>query len=114
MAKKRRKGLVYNNGVFAGRLEETTDGFKFTYATEYLAGSEAQSISLTLPKRTEPYFSRYLFAFFYGLLAEGTARQLQCRHLKIDENDYFGLLLKTAHSETIGSVTVVEADEVNT
>lgn len=106
-----RKGLVYNHGVLAGTLEETPDGFVFTYANEYLVAPDAQSISLTLPKRAEPYISKHLFAFFYGLLAEGTTRQLQCQHLKIDENDYFGLLLKTAHSDTIGSVTIVEVNE---
>ena len=106
-----RKGLVYNLDKVAGVIEETTEGFKFTYTTEYLADSTAQSVSLTLPMRAEPYVSKHLFPFFYGLLAEGTTRQLQCRRLQIDETDYFGLLLKTAHTDTIGSVTVVQINE---
>jgi hypothetical protein len=31
----------------------------------------------------------------------------QCRIHKIDENDHFGLLLKTANEETIGAIRVV-------
>jgi serine/threonine-protein kinase HipA len=40
------------------------------------------------------------------MLSEGVNRQLQCRTLKIDENDDFGLLLATAQFDTIGAVTV--------
>jgi HipA-like protein len=40
------------------------------------------------------------------MLSEGANKKLQCRQLKIDENDYFGLLLATATHDTIGAVTV--------
>lgn len=103
-----RKGLVYNHGRFAGVIEEHSDGsFFFTYDAEYVSDSATFAISLTLPKTSTPYHSNVLFPFFYGLLAEGTTRSLQCRLLRIDENDFFGLLLATA-GDTVGSVTVVE------
>jgi HipA-like protein len=106
-----RKGNVYCGGRIAGCVEETTDGYRFTYDAAYLASSGARSISLTIPKRPEPYTSRVLFPFFFGLLAEGILKETQCRKLKLDENDHFGRLLKTAHSDTVGAITVVEEPE---
>ena len=40
------------------------------------------------------------------MLSEGVNRQLQCRLLKIDEQDHFGLLSATAQYDTIGAITV--------
>jgi serine/threonine-protein kinase HipA len=45
------------------------------------------------------------------MLSEGVNRQLQSRYLKIDEKDYFGLLLATATTDTIGAITVSEIKE---
>ena len=42
------------------------------------------------------------------MLSEGANKAIQSRILKIDGNDYFTLLLKTAHTDTIGAVTVKE------
>jgi len=106
-----RKGKVYYGGTFAGRLEETADGYRFAYDGVYISSSRARPISLTLPKRPEPYLSKALFPFFFGLLAEGILKETQCRKLKLDENDHFGRLLKTAHSDTVGAVTVEEEPE---
>jgi len=47
-----------------------------------------------------------LFSFFSGLLSEGINKDIQCRLLKIDENDDFTRLLKTAGEDTIGAITV--------
>ena len=107
----RRRGKVYCGGRLAGRIEEGADGYRFTYDAEYLASSGTQPISLTLPKRAEPYTSKVLFPFFFGLLAEGILKATQCWKLKLDEHDHFGRLLKTAHSDTVGTVTVVEEPE---
>ncbi len=106
-----RSGKVFSGGHFAGRIEELSDGYRFAYDAEYLASPETHAISLTLPKRSEPFTSAVLFPFFFGLLAEGILKDTQCRKLKLDENDHFGRLLKTAHSDTIGDVTVVEETE---
>ena len=101
-----RSGKVYCRGVLAGRIEEVPDGYRFTYDAKYLASPETQSISLTLPKRPEPFTSAVLFPFFFGLLAEGILKDTQCRKLKLDASDHFGRLLHTAHSDTIGTVTI--------
>ena len=106
-----RSGKVFCGGHLAGRIEELPDGHRFTYDAEYLASPETHAISLTLPMRSEPFTSAVLFPFFFGLLAEGILKDTQCRKLKLDENDHFGRLLKTAHSDTIGDVTVVEETE---
>ncbi len=106
-----RSGKVYCGGVLAGHIEELPDGYRFTYDAAYLTSPKTHSISLTLPKRAEPFTSEVLFPFFFGLLAEGILKDTQCRKLKLDENDHFGRLLKTAGSDTIGNVTVMEEVE---
>lgn len=107
-----RRAHVYNHGQLAGTLEELDDGsFCFHYDAAYLRAPAATAVSLTLPLQNAPFVCDHLFAFFYGLLAEGSTRQLQCRLLHIDENDAFGLLLATGR-DTIGSVSVEPADEV--
>lgn len=106
-----RKGEVRVNGIPAGVLEKTKTGFRFQYGRDYVQQNTLPSISLTLPKQAEPYESAVLFPFFAGLLTEGAAMQLQCRMLKLDENDLFGRLLKTAQDDVIGNVTVHEMAE---
>lgn len=102
-----RKAAIYNNGVLAGTLEKTDRRqYVFRYDDHYFSNSERMAISLSLPKTQQEYRSRFLFSFFYGLLSEGVNKQTQCRLLRIDENDHFSLLLATAQSDTIGSITV--------
>lgn len=107
----RRSGIVENHGRRAGVLEELEDGsYRFTYDPEYLLDTGTHGVSVSLPKRREPFTAPALFPFFAGLLAEGSTRELQSRVLKIDEADDFGLLLATA-ADTIGSVTVRRGGE---
>lgn len=96
---------VLHNGARAGVLRQTAAGYSFRYDADYL-GSAQPAISLTLPKQAAPFISGALFAFFYGLLAEGTAKETQCRLLHLHEQDHFARLLLTAQAETIGAVTV--------
>ena len=103
-----RRGKVYYRDHLAGRLEETVNGYRFTYDPTYLADPTQPAISLTLQKQKESFESPVLFPFFYGLLAEGVQKEIQCRFLKIDEADDFGRLLRTAGQDTIGAVTVHE------
>lgn len=100
-----RCAIVRNHGRVAGRLEELSECFRFTYATEYLARPDATALSLTMPLRAEPHESPKLFPFFYGLLSEGSTRELQAKLHRIDESDDFGLLIATG-GDTIGAVTV--------
>lgn len=103
-----RRAKVYCRGTLAGLLERTADGYRFQYLPEYLHDPRAPAISLTLPKRPAPFESPVLFPYFFGLLAEGDAKTVQCRLLHIDEDDHFTRLLRTCTVETIGAVTVEE------
>ena len=101
------KGQVFNNLNYAGVLERDDQGtYIFTYDEKYIADPSNKSISLTLPKRRETYRSEYLFAFFMGLLSEGVNKDIQCRLLKIDEEDDFSRLLENAGDDTIGAITI--------
>lgn len=101
------KAAVYNNGMLAGYLEKAMDGrYIFTYEDKYFAEKENPPISLTLPKHSKHYESAHLFPFFSGLLSEGVNKEIQCRLLKIDEQDDFTRLLETAGEDTIGAITV--------
>jgi len=103
------KAAIYNKTVLAGYLEKTQEGeYLFQYEQTYLNNKETSAISLTLPKSKKIYRSKVLFSFFYGLLSEGVNKATQCRLLKIDEEDYFSLLVKTANNDTIGAITVRE------
>jgi serine/threonine-protein kinase HipA len=102
-----RKGLVYRNQEAVGELIEVQkNSYEFRYNDDWFNDSSKPVVSLTLPKTQQVYQSDVLFPFFFNLLSEGVNRQLQARQLKIDENDYFGLLLATAGVDTIGAVSV--------
>jgi len=103
-----RSAQVFYNNILAGKLVQGDNGFIFEYEDNYLKDSSLPAISLTLPKAERIYKSNFLFPFFYGLLSEGENKEIQCRMLSIDENDHFNLLLKTAHSNTIGGITIRE------
>lgn len=109
-----RRAQVFVKGRCAGMLEEIRDAgrtrYRFAYDPVYLADSHSASVSLTLPKRLEPYEADTVFPFFYGLLAEGAVRKLQCRVLRLDERDHLGRLLRTAATDCIGAVTVREVE----
>ena len=103
---------IYNNDVLAGHLEKRApDDYRFTYTEGYLADPSLPSISLSLPKTQAEHRSRRLFPFFSGLLAEGINKDIQCRLLKIDEEDDFTRLLRTAGEDSIGAITVKEIKE---
>ena len=98
-----RKAVVFFGDKKAGILEEDSYGYRFVYDEEYI--KESPSISLSLPKQKREYQSRFLFAFFLGLLPEGWYLDLVSKKLKIDKEDKFGLLLATC-KDTIGAVSI--------
>ena len=101
------KAGVFNNGILAGILEKQLNGtYSFEYDEVYLQNDQNPSISLTMPRSIKKYESEKLFAFFFGLLSEGVNKNIQCRLLKIDENDHFGRLLLTAQEDNIGAITL--------
>lgn len=104
------KGNVYRNDVLVGEIvKDQNEVYRFTYNSDYLNMNNAMSISVNFPLQSESFVSDRLFSFFFNMLAEGNVKEIQCRDLKIDPDDNFTRLLKTAHSNTIGSVIVREA-----
>ena len=102
-----RQAEVYYNKILAGLLTEKDNGeYIFRYDDKYFQDFSLPAISLTLPKTKLEYKSETLFSFFFNMLSEGANKAIQCQTLRIDEEDYFGLLLATAHTDTIGAVTV--------
>ncbi len=102
-----RKAAVYRNRELSGTLvEESSSSYIFRYDDDWFADAKKPAVSLTLPKSQQEYRSEILFPFFFNLLSEGVNRKMQCRQLKIDEDDHFGLLLATAQYDTIGAITV--------
>lgn len=99
-------GYVYFRDHFAGTLKKVDGRYFFEYDENYLSDTAMPPISVTLPKKVKRFESDLLFPFFYGLLAEGELKKLQCRLLKIDESDHFTRLLETAGEDTIGAITV--------
>ncbi len=101
------QAAVYRNKVFAGILiEASRQLYIFRYDDDYFADTSKPAISLTLPKTQQEYHSPYLFPFFFNMLSEGANRKLQSIHLRIDEEDHFGILLATAQVDTVGAITV--------
>ncbi len=102
-----RRAQVFSNGVLAGMLTETDSGkYIFCYDDSFLIDEKQTAISLSFPKSQREFTSETLFPFFFNMLSEGTNKAIQCQTLKIDENDAFGLLLATAHTDTIGAIIV--------
>lgn len=105
-----RKGRVLFKGVFAGIVEETAEGYLFTYDDSYLASSGACPISSTLPLTGQPIPSSTLHPFFDGLIPEGWLLSIVEKNWKISERDRMGLLL-TVCNDCIGAVSVEACDE---
>lgn len=102
-----RQAQVFSNGVLAGMLTETDSGkYIFCYDDSFLIDEKQTAISLSFPKSQREFSSETLFPFFFNMLSEGTNKAIQCKTLKIDEDDTFGLLLATAHTDTIGAIIV--------
>lgn len=98
---------VYRNGSLAGILtEENPRQYVFRYNENYFNDAGKPPVSLTLLKMQREYHSETLFPFFFNMLSEGVNRRLQCKRLRLDEDDSFGLLMATSQFDTVGAVTV--------
>jgi serine/threonine-protein kinase HipA len=102
-----RNAEVFYKNEIAGLLTQLDDAsFVFTYNDDWFHEANKPAISLTLSKTQQTYTSKYLFAFFYNMLPEGSNKQTVCFENRIDIKDHFGILLTTAKHDTIGAVTI--------
>jgi HipA-like protein len=106
-----RKAIVNIKGVSAGILAENEMGFEFKYDDVYFQNPSHRAVSVTMPKTQQTYINPSLFPVFYNMLPEGANKEMICRSLRIDENDFFGLLLATAQHDTIGTITITPINE---
>jgi len=107
-----RKVDILFKGEKAATLEQHDDGsFTFAYLESWLSDPTRPAISLTLPKNKSPFYSTYLFPFFYNMLPEGSNKQVACKLNKIDKDDHLGLLITIAKFDTIGAVTILKSEE---
>ena len=98
-----KKYLIKN--IYAGKLEETDEGYVFTYDEKYIEEHKNSPVSLTLPIRKEPYTSKVLFSFFDGLIPEGWLLDVVLHNWKLNIRDRFGILLVSC-KDPIGVVSV--------
>jgi serine/threonine-protein kinase HipA len=106
-----RLATVLFKGEEAGILTQYDDGsFSFRYNDNWIVDDGKAAISLSLPKSQQEYKAPYLFPFFFNMLPEGSNKQAVCRTMRIDENDYFGILLSTAKYDTIGAVRILKIE----
>ena len=103
-----RKARVFYKNELAGYISETQNGYTFEYDHEFF--KKNIPISISFQPREEPYYSKELFPFFKGLLPEGWYLNIVCATQKVDDKDFFGLLLASAGGDTIGAVTVTKAE----
>lgn len=107
-----RKAAILYKEEEAGVLSQHNDGsFTFQYNNTWLTNSSKPSISLTLPKSTQVFQAANLFPFFFNMLPEGSNKHIICKLNRIDETDYFGLLLAIAKYDSIGAVRVIKIED---
>jgi serine/threonine-protein kinase HipA len=106
-----RQAKILYKDLEAGILTQHDDGsFTFRYHDSWIVDSEKPSISLAFSKSKQEYTSNYLFPFFYNMLPEGFNKHVVCRLSRIEPDDYFGLLLVTAKTDSIGAIRVVKIE----
>ena len=106
-----RKAKIIYKDEDAGILTQHDDGsFTFSYNDAWMADNNKPDISLTLPKIGQEFHSKFLFSFFYNMLPEGSNKQVVCKLNRIDQTDYFGLLMTTAKYDSIGAVRVIKIE----
>ena len=104
-----RAAKILYKGEEAGIITQHDDAsFTFRYHDEWLADASKPGICITMPKTKQGYYSKYLFPYFFNIIPEGANRKAICTDLRMDEDDYFGILLVTGKHDTIGAVKVVK------
>lgn len=98
---------VYNNDIFAGRLVELArNKYSFRYDDEYYHDDNMPCVSVTIPKTKQEHISDAIFPFFTNMLPEGHNRKVVCRLFKVDETDFFGLLMAMRGADFIGAINL--------
>lgn len=105
-----RKARVYFDQKLCGYLEETDQGYRFTYTSAWFDDPSLPPVSLTMPKEKKVYESSVFFPFFDGLIPEGYLLEKVMDRWSIPFQDRFGLLLKSG-ADPIGAVSIEEEEK---
>ena len=104
-----RQAKILYKDLEAGILTQYDNGsFSFRYNESWMVDNNKPAISLTFTKSKQEYHSKFLFPIFYNLLPEGSNKQVVCKLNRIDQSDYFGLLMVIAKNDTIGAIRVIK------
>lgn len=98
-----RIGYIYFNNLFAGTLINSSEGYTFTYDSDYTINGTP--IGFNFPFSKLKYYSLDLFPFFENLVSEGWLLDLQCSMQHIDKDDKFGILLNNGQ-DLVGALTI--------
>ena len=84
---------VWMDGTIAGQLSQDQHGeLGFAYSEQWLAREDAPALSVSLPKRAEPFSRRECRPFFGGLLPEEGQRDAAAQALGVSRGNDFALL----------------------
>lgn len=84
---------VWWDEAIAGELGLDDHGdMTFVYRSDWIANPDRAALSISLPKREEPFGRRACHAFFSGLLPEGDVREASAHALGLSTENDFGLL----------------------
>lgn len=84
---------IWWDGGLVGQLTQDEHGeLGFVYSAGWLARDEAPALSVSLPKRTEPFSRRECRPFFGGLLPEESQRDAAAAALGVSRSNEFALL----------------------
>lgn len=98
-----RRCEVYFCDRFAGILEETEEGYRFTYSDGYR--TNGAPIGYGFPVSEPMYEFTHFPPLFDNLVSEGWMRRTQSLNQKISEDDRFGLLMHNG-ADLVGAITV--------
>lgn len=96
---------VFFNGTLTGYLTKSKDEYVFRYDSDFLSSEDAFPIGHNFPLSVDSYRSNRLFPFFEGLVSEGWLLKIQSQSAKIDERDFFSMLLENGQ-DLIGGIRI--------
>ena len=102
---------VWWDGAVVGSLTADRHGaMRFAYDGDWLADSAAPALSVSLPRRPEPFRPRECRPFFEGLLPEGAPRDAVAGALGVSRANEFRLLERLG-GEVAGALTLLPPGE---
>ncbi len=102
---------VWWDGAVVGSLTTDRHGaMRFAYDGDWVANLSAAALSVSLPKRLEPFSPRECRPFFEGLLPEGAQRDAVAGALGVSRANEFALLERLG-GEVAGALTLWPAGE---